>query len=163
MFNRTLRTLIRMSVGTGALLWLMGPSLAEPSQSAPIQLGLANAPSPKVVRGFTRGSVALFKTVGDRDANNRRCMGYGSLQPDHVVEVKDNLKQLSLQVGTSGLDTTLLVKGPGDRLLCADDALNGGKDAGLKLENVKPGTYQVWVGAFEPGDKFKYTLTLSPQ
>ena len=69
-----------------------------------------------------------------------------------------NFNQLKLQV-KSGKDTTLLVKGPGKQLFCADDTSQGA-DAGFVAQKLKAGRYSVWVGTSEPGQKYRYTLSV---
>jgi hypothetical protein len=111
-----------------------------------------------------KGAVALFKTVGDRDSSQKRCMGYGSLTPDHTLQVSQKTSQVTLQIRTKqSQDTTLVVEGPDNRLYCSDDSPQGGKGAGLVLTNLKAGSYRVWIGAFEPGAGFRYTLNVQSQ
>ena len=114
----------------------------------------------RLLRGYTRGTVGLHNIVGERDRNRNRCMGYGSTSPDFQLELKQGASnQVDLQVRSKSKDTTLVVRGPGNAVFCADDS-NLGKDAGMKLNNLQPGLYQVWVGAFDAGDNFPYTLTI---
>jgi hypothetical protein len=140
---------------------LVTPAKAELEQGTPLVLA---APAQNVdVRGYVKGAVALFKTVGDRDSNQKRCMGYGSLTPDHTLDIQQKTSQVTLQIRTKEQDTTLVVEGPDNRIYCSDDSPQGGKDAGLVLSNLNPGNYRVWVGAFEPGAGFRYTLNVQTQ
>jgi hypothetical protein len=138
------------------------PASAELEQGTTLVLA---APAQNVdMRGYVKGAVALFKTVGDRDSSQRRCMGYGSLTPDHTLQVQQKTSQVTLQVRTKQQqDTTLVVKGPDNRLYCADDSPQGGKEAGLVLTNLKAGNYRIWIGAFEPGAGFRYSLNVKTQ
>lgn len=138
-------------------------SLAELRPNDPIPLGGAAALPNLDVRGHAKGSVALFKTVGDRDINQTRCMGYGSLAPDHVIDIQKKLSSATFQIKSQGEDTTLVIVGPNNRIYCADDSPKGGKEAGLTLTDVKSGLYRVWVGTFEPGSKVRYTLNIQTQ
>jgi hypothetical protein len=60
-------------------------------------------------------------------------------------------------------DTTLVVEGPDNQIYCSDDSSQGGKEAELVLTNLKAGNYKVWIGAFEPGAGFRYTLNVKSQ
>ena len=124
-----------------------------------IRLSPKPSSQPKVVRGFLRGTVGLHNIVGEKDQRKKRCMGYGSATPDHQLSVTNRRSKLSLQVRSRAKDTTLFVRGPNNSIFCADDSALG-KDAGLILSNLKPGLYEVWVGAFDNGDRFSYTLSI---
>jgi hypothetical protein len=146
---------------SGAAAGFVTPAQAELEQGTPLVLA---SPAQTVdVRGYVKGTVALFKTVGDRDSSQKRCMGYGSLTPDHTLQVQQGASRVALQVKTKQQDTTLVVEGPDNRIYCSDDSAGGGKDAGLVLTNVKAGDYKVWVGAFEPGAGFRYSLNVQSQ
>jgi hypothetical protein len=146
---------------SGAAAGFVTPAQAELEQGTTLVLA---APAQTVdARGYVKGTVALFKTVGDRDSSQKRCMGYGSLTPDHTLQVQQGASRVALQVKTKQQDTTLVVEGPDNRIYCSDDSAGGGKDAGLVLTNVKAGNYKVWVGAFEPGAGFRYSLNVQSQ
>ncbi|HEY9825761.1 MAG TPA: hypothetical protein V6D19_09960 [Stenomitos sp.] len=146
-------------------LWGVPTALlqAEPLSGETLVLGASNSRGNIEVKGYARGTVALFKTLGERDVARKRCMGYGSLTPDHVVEVQQTISRLTLRARVRSQDSTLIVEGPNNRLYCADDAPDGTKDPVLTLNNVKPGTYKVWIGAFEPGAGFRYSLTVQAE
>jgi hypothetical protein len=146
---------------SGAAAGFVTPANAELEQVT--TLVLATPAQNMDVRGYVKGAVALFKTVGDRDVNQKRCMGYGSLTPDHTLQMQQRASQVTLQLKTNQQDTTLVVEGPDNRLYCADDSPQGGKDAGLVLTDVKAGDYKVWIGAFDPGAGFRYTLNVQSQ
>jgi hypothetical protein len=146
---------------SGAAAGFVTPAQAELEQGT--TLVLASPAQTVDVRGYVKGTVALFKTVGDRDSSQKRCMGYGSLTPDHTLQVQQGASRVALQVKTKQQDTTLVVEGPDNRIYCSDDSAGGGKDAGLVLTNVKAGDYKVWVGAFEPGAGFRYSLNVQSQ
>lgn len=138
---------------------VLTPLLASASGLTATRLSLDASNASKVLRGFAHGSVSLHKLVGDRDSRSKRCMGYGSLTPDHVLSLSQNFKSLKLQVKSNNRDTTLIIKGPNQKIYCADDS-SLGKDAGITLHNLKSGDYSVWVGTFEPKQKFPYSLSL---
>lgn len=89
------------------------------------------------------------------------CLGYGSTSPDHMLILKKSVTQLKLQVN-SNRDTTLLIKGPGNRLYCLDDSAKG-KDAGWVADQLPAGKYAIWVGSFERGQQFRYSVTVDEQ
>jgi hypothetical protein len=136
------------------------PTMAELIPGEKILLGATGTAQSIDVRGYAKGTVALFKTLGDRDSGQQRCMGYGSLEPDHIMEIQPKASEVILQVKTRSQDTTLVVEGPNNKLYCADDSSKGGKDAGLTLKAPKAGTYRVWVGTFEPGAGVRYLLSV---
>lgn len=113
-----------------------------------------------VLRGYNRGAISLHHIVGSRDSNRNMCLGYGSYNADHIIKLEQRLPNLTLQVKSKYPDTTLVVSGPNNKLYCADDSPSG-KAAQLKIHNPKPGTYKVWVGGFEQGTAFRYTLKVS--
>jgi hypothetical protein len=136
---------------------------AEFREGEPLVLG-SQAGRDINVRGYARGSVALFKTIGDRDVNQRRCMGYGSIAPDHVIELQEKTPRLTFRVSSREQDTTLIIEGPKGELYCADDTPEGNnKDAQLVLNNARNGNYRVWIGSFESGTGFRYSLNIRAQ
>ncbi|MGF1601433.1 MAG: hypothetical protein ACFCU8_05325 [Thermosynechococcaceae cyanobacterium] len=147
--------------GWAALLFttlLCAPALAESSNFGSISFA-PGAKAGLTMKGYAKGVVALHKVVGNRDRNNNLCMGYGSPEPDHILVLKGNAAQLTLQVN-SGKDTTLLVKGPDNKLYCAD-ATARGKDASLVTQSLKSGSYRIWVGTSNPGQSYRYTLNVT--
>jgi hypothetical protein len=158
MFIPRLRWLMVAVIASG--LTTAMPIRAELVQGDKILMGAAGNPQSVDVRGYAKGTVALFKTLGDRDSAQQRCMGYGSLVPDHIIEIEPKTSAVTLQVKTRSQDTTLVVQGPDNQLFCADDSSKGVKDAGLTLTDPKAGTYKVWVGTFEPGTGVRYLLSV---
>lgn len=134
------------------------PALANPSNFGNLSLAPGFGPSSGQVDGHVKGAIALHQIVGSRDMHNNLCLGYGSPNPDHLLVLRRNFAQLKLQVNSQNRDTTLLIKGPGKQLYCLDDSAQG-QDAGWVANNLPAGTYQVWVGSFERGSQFRYTLT----
>jgi hypothetical protein len=132
---------------------------AELRQNEPLVLDVETGRNVSI-RGYARGSVALFKTIGDRDVNQRRCMGYGSIVPDHVIELQEKAAQLTLHVSSREEDTTLILEDPKGQLYCVDDSVDGKKGAVFTFNNMPKGRYRIWVGAFEPGRGFRYTLNV---
>ncbi len=134
------------------------PGLANAQQLFATTLTLDSVSTKQVIRGVTLGAVELHYLVGDRDSFQNRCMGFGSVEPDHVLKVSSNIKTLNLQVISKNQDTTIVVKGNG-KVYCADDS-SLGKDAGITLSDLKSGDYSLWVGSFEAQQKIPYSLTI---
>jgi hypothetical protein len=110
------------------------------------------------VRGYTSGSFALsLRAKSDRDGNP--CLGLGTAAPDHFLRLQQGFPRLSLQVKSPGNDTTLMVEGPGNFRLCGDDT-GRSKNASVSAADWPAGTYRIWVGTLEPGQKRTYTLTV---
>ena len=148
------------TVAAISVLLAVSPVRAQTFQGDKILLGPAAGAQNVNIRGYAKGTVALFQSVGDRDSANRRCMGYGSLAPDHMIELGKGTSQITLQLKSQNQDTTLVVVGPDNRLYCADDSPNGGRDAGLVLSGLKPGSYKIWVGTLDAGLNVRYQLSL---
>jgi hypothetical protein len=143
------------------VLTIVSPTRAQVAPGNRISLG-APGTAHVDVQGYTKGTVAFFKTISDRDSTNQRCMGYGSLEPDYILDVQQQTAAVTLQIKTRGQDTTLVIEGPNNRLFCADDSPTGGKDAGTTLRDVAPGSYKIWVGIFDPGADTRYQLSIQP-
>lgn len=129
---------------------------ANPANFA--SLSLSPGFSSHTIKGYAKGIIALHRIVGERDMQKNMCLGYGSPSPDHMLVLKKNVNKLRLQVN-SRRDTTLLIKGPGNRLYCLDDSEKG-KDAGWVANQLPAGKYSIWVGSFERGQQFRYTVTV---
>lgn len=85
------------------------------------------------------------------------CSGWIAQVPDHVIDLSDQL-DVMFRV-RSATDTTMLIIGPHDSKVCADD------DDGLNpviRGTMLPGRYQVFVGTYEQLDTTaEYTLSIS--
>ena len=108
--------------------------------------------------GTTAGEYGLMRLAG-RDRRRRLCLGYGSEQPSHILVLTEDTNQLSMSVTSDG-DTTLLVEGP-KGIDCNDNYRRDSRDAALRDGNWPAGTYRIWVGAFEQGDRLNYKLLVS--
>ena len=110
------------------------------------------------MQGYTQGAVPLATIALEDDAGNL-CVGFAEAAPDHVLVVSDALDRLTIGVTSRGGDTTLLVSGADGRIVCGDDTGNS-PDATVQLTNVTPGEYSVWVGTFDAGVRYDYTLNV---
>ncbi|NEQ95246.1 MAG: hypothetical protein F6K30_00670 [Cyanothece sp. SIO2G6] len=113
------------------------------------------------IQGYTGGSVSLAAAIAPEDLQNRPCVGYAAANPDHILELTGQAGQITIEVNSNGNDTTLLVQSPDGTIYCGDDE-GGGADALIQGRNWPPGDYNVWVGTFEPGVHYDYTLVVTP-
>jgi hypothetical protein len=80
--------------------------------------------------------------------------------PDHILTLQSDFPSLTITVD-SGEDTTLLVQGPNDNSIrCGQDISRSNLDAQVVDSNWQAGTYRIWVGAHEQGQRFSYSLTV---
>ncbi|GAB1544404.1 hypothetical protein NUACC21_70800 [Scytonema sp. NUACC21] len=135
------------------------PALADTSHFGNLALSPGFAPAKGTIAGYTGGSYSL-SAISNRDRNRNACIGYADPNPDHILILEKNFSRLKIQVNTGGTDTTLVIQGPdGSTVRCGDDT-GRNKDASITDTNWKAGTYRVWVGTFNAGDKRNYTITL---
>ena len=83
------------------------------------------------------------------------CVGSFSSQPNHILTVPAELENVRLAISATA-DATLVVHGPSG-FLCNDDSV------GLlpTLEGTwLPGVYRIWVGSYQPGVTFPYSMQL---
>lgn len=108
--------------------------------------------------GTTGGDYSLIRLSG-RDRRRRLCLGYGNEKPDHVLILAEEMNRLSVSVMSEG-DTTLLVEGPRG-IDCNDNYRRTSRDAAIEDGTWPAGTYRIWVGAFERGDRIDYKLLVA--
>ena len=148
----------------GGVIALIAALSATPvlSQSANFD-NLTLAPGfPKAtgqVGGYTGGGYSL-SSIANRDGNNKPCIGFGDPTPDHIMVLQQDFSNLSVLVNTGGKDTTLVVQGPSDRSVRCGDDTGSSKDASVQGSNWSAGTYRIWVGSFESGQRLDYTITV---
>jgi hypothetical protein len=111
------------------------------------------------VSGYTGGSYSL-SAISNRDRDRKPCIGFADPTPDHIMVLEKRFSSLTVKVNSSGYDTTLLVQGPDDQTIRCGDDTGKRKDASLQAKNLEPGTYKIWVGAFDSGAKRNYTLSV---
>ncbi|MDY7013884.1 MAG: hypothetical protein SVX43_09870 [Cyanobacteriota bacterium] len=142
-----------------AVLLAAAPVLAREGNFDP--LTLQSGFGQTAVNGFTGGSVSFPDKFGSRDRNNNQCLGYGDTNPDHIMVLEDDLPQLTIRINSGRNDTTLVIQGPDSGTLrCGDDS-GSNPDASIEDFNWKSGTYNVWVGSVEPGQRWNYRLSAS--
>ena len=109
--------------------------------------------------GTTASEYNLMR-LSARDRRRRLCLGYASEEPSHVLLLSGEVNRLSLSVVSDG-DTTLLVEGPRG-IDCNDNYRRNSRDAAVRSGEWPAGTYRIWVGSFEKGDRINYKLLVSP-
>jgi hypothetical protein len=97
-----------------------------------------------------------------RDHRGLICTGFADTNPDYVLTLQDSFEQLTIRVDSGGNDTTLLVKGPNDVVRCGEDVDRRNLDAQIQDGGWGPGTYSIWVGAHNQGQRYTYSLIVSP-
>ena len=109
--------------------------------------------------GTAAGAYGLMRLAG-RDRRRRLCLGYGTEEPNHVLVLSEAVSRLSMSVVSEG-DTTLLIEGPRG-VDCNDNYRRNSRDAAVRDGQWPAGTYRIWVGSFEKGDRLNYKLLVSP-
>jgi hypothetical protein len=110
------------------------------------------------VDGSTGGTTSLAAVTTNLDQDENQCFGYGDPKPDHILELNQPAREISLIVNSRGQDTTLIVQAPDQRFRCGDDF--NGKDAGIEGKDWQPGKYRIWVGTVQSGKRHSYKLTV---
>jgi hypothetical protein len=114
--------------------------------------------APKAGRaiGSTGGSYSL-SSIANRDRNKNPCIGFADATPDHIMVLQKDFPNLSVLVNSQGQDTTLVIQGPDDQTIRCGDDTGSSKDASV-TDSLKAGTYKIWVGSIESGQRLNYTL-----
>jgi hypothetical protein len=141
-----------------AVLLSTTTAIAQSANSESITLS-AYPPAAASVEGRIVGSYSLIN-IADADHAGNLCAGFADSNPDHILTLESDFPSLTISVD-SGEDTTLLIQGPDDNSIrCGQDISRSNLDAQVSGENWRAGTYRVWVGAHEQGQRFSYTLTV---
>lgn len=153
---------LKSKVGVGAIVLLTAvPALAQTSNFGTLNLSPGFKRSEGRANGITRGNFSLT-TVAQRDSLGNFCRGFSSdLQlPDHELKLEAPFPSLTLRIEPQDKkDTALLVRGPNGLILCGDSG-DSAKPFNLKASDLATGTYQVWVGTVNAGERADYTLSV---
>lgn len=147
---------ITLAVALGAT-----PALAQTANFGQFKLSSGFSPEAGQVSGRTGGTYSL-SSIANSDRNKKPCIGYGSQTPDHIMVLESKFPKLSVAVN-SGKDTTLVIQGPNNLILCGDDTKTSkgvSKDASVEAINLQPGQYRVWIGSIQEGQRWNYTLNV---
>jgi len=144
----------------GVLLGLVlgaAPAFSQAANFSELKLAPGFPAGAGQASGRTGGNYSL-SSIANSDRNGKPCIGYGAQTPDHIIHLEGSFPKLTFQV-TSGKDTTIVVKGPNNLILCGDDT-GSNKDASVTAANLPSGAYSVWVGTVKEGQRWPYTLTV---
>jgi hypothetical protein len=145
----------------GCLVGLLGaaPVIAQTSNVGEFTL-TANQPT-ATVNGMTNGVTAL-SDIAARDRHGRICVGFANTTPDHIMRLEQDFANVTVQVDSGGNDTTLLIQGPEDNIIrCGSDTDRRNLDAQIQDEGWSTGTYLIWVGSHNQGQRYDYSLTVN--
>ncbi|NET07430.1 MAG: hypothetical protein F6K16_22550 [Symploca sp. SIO2B6] len=139
------------------------PVLSQGSNFDKLTLSLGFPQNSGLVAGYTGGSYSL-SSIANKDDHGQACIGFGDETPDHIMVLEQDFSNLSVLVNTGGKDTTLVIQGPQGNsnqgnMRCGDDT-GSSKDASVEDSSWQAGTYKIWVGSFEAGQQWDYTLTV---
>lgn len=150
MFGRT------AIVAASTLLLAMGAAQAQDAGLTPtfgsIKLTSGFEPDPYLVEMQAGGDVDVFDLAPG-------CAGYVADAPDLRVSYAAGENPLTFRAESTE-DTTLVVLGPGGEWFCDDDA-GGNFNPQIVLEAPASGQYNIWVGAYTPGDFPDTTLSIT--
>ncbi|BAY92294.1 MULTISPECIES: hypothetical protein [unclassified Tolypothrix] len=135
------------------------PVIAQTANFGTLKLSAGFNPAQGVVEGYTGGSYSL-SAISNRDREKKACIGFADPQPDHIITLEKDFARLKFLVNSGGYDTTMLIQGPDDSTIRCGDDTGKSKDASIDDRDFKSGTYRIWIGTFNSGDKHNYTLTV---
>lgn len=156
-----LKTMLRRPLSIlGGVAVLLGASSAF-AQSANFE-GITLSAYPPVgatVEGSIVGSFSL-SNIANSDNQGNLCAGFADTNPDHILTLESDFPSLTVTVD-SGADTTLLIQGPNDNTVrCGQDISRSNLDARVSGDGWQAGTYRIWVGSHDQGQRLDYTLTV---
>jgi len=134
-------------------------ALSQTSNFGKVSLSPGFSQSSGQLTGQTGGSYSL-SSIANLDQKGHACIGFADETPDHILVLEKGFPSLKVLVNTGGKDTTLVLRGPNNQTIRCGDDTGPSKDASITDSNWPAGEYQVWVGSFEPGQKWNYTLTV---
>ncbi|GAB4190892.1 MAG: hypothetical protein Fur006_33420 [Coleofasciculaceae cyanobacterium] len=150
------RILVVLAVASSAT-----PAFSQAANFGKFKLSAGFPPEAGQVSGRTGGTYSL-SSIANKGSNGKPCIGYGAQTPDHIMVLESNFPKLNIAVN-SGQDTTIVIKGPKNLILCGDDTKTSkgvSKDASVDASNLPPGEYEVWVGSIQEGQRWNYTLNV---
>ncbi|MBF2064183.1 MAG: hypothetical protein IGS39_07155 [Calothrix sp. C42_A2020_038] len=134
------------------------PVIADTANFGTISLAPGFDSSAASISGYTGGSYSL-SAISNRDVHNKACIGFADPTPDHILVLQQEFSNLRIAVNSGGFDTTIVIQAPNGNVYCGDDT-GRSKDASVVVNNLKAGSYKVWVGTFNPNVKVNYTLSI---
>lgn len=141
-----------------AMVVSLPPAVAQTANAEPITLS-AYPPTAASVSGSIVGAYSL-SNIANSDRVGNLCAGFADTNPDHILTLQSDFPSLTITVD-SGEDTTLLIQGPDDNsIYCGQDISRSDLDAQVTGDNWRAGTYRIWVGSHNQGQRFDYSLTV---
>lgn len=151
-----------MAITAGLAMGLTGVMPALAQQANFEAFALSEGSPVASIGGFTNGLSALSSIAG-RDRNGAICTGFADTNPDHIMVLQQDFASLTLQVNSGRNDTSLLIQGPDDSTVrCGEDTDRRNPDARVQDQDWSAGTYRIWVGSHHRGQRYDYTLSVSP-
>jgi hypothetical protein len=133
------------------------PVLAEQANFATLTLVQGFDSAKAYVIGYTGGNFSL-SDLAKEDLHNHPCIGYGDVNPDHILILKNDFAKLGLMVNSEGEKTTLLIRNKKNKTIYCGMGNSSNKDAQIQDVNWSAGEYEVWIGTIEPGKRITYRL-----
>ncbi|NJL44912.1 MAG: hypothetical protein HC922_02475 [Leptolyngbyaceae cyanobacterium SM2_3_12] len=159
LFSWPRRILAVSLLGLGGALAAI-PVIAQATNFAGFSLSVDSPTA--TVTGFTTGFLPLSNIAG-RDRRGLVCAGFADTNPDHTMTLQQDFPNLTVQVNSGGNDTALLIQGPSnDTIRCGTDTDRRNPDAQVQDSDWRAGTYQIWVGSHNQGQRYDYSLQVSP-
>ena len=141
-----------------AVMVSIAPAVAQTANAEPITLS-AYPPTTASVTGRIVGSYSL-SNIANSDRLGNLCAGFADTNPDHILTLESDFPSLTVTVD-SGADTTLLIQGPNDNsIYCGQDISRSNLDAQISGDNWRAGTYRIWVGSHNQGQRVDYSLNV---
>lgn len=156
--KNALKRTVGVMIGLGLSL-CTGSSIAQTLTQKGI-IATNTTPINTSFRGQTAGDVSL-SFIANTDNQGKACLGYGDPSPDYVMELNKTIENLQIKINSGGQGTTLVVKGP--NWIRCDFGTTDNPDAIISAENLRAGTYEIWVGSFEQGQTINYNLSIQGQ
>jgi hypothetical protein len=152
MFTATLAS----ALGLGGLV----PVIAQASNFGTLVVSPQNTSDS--AEGFTAGFYAI-SNIATRDHHGNVCVGFADTNPDHILTLEQDFTSLTVDINSGGSDTTLLIQGPNDGVVrCGEDKTRNNRDAQITDSNWPAGTYRIWVGAHHQGQRYNYSINVTP-
>ncbi|TAE60740.1 MAG: hypothetical protein EAZ76_01635 [Nostocales cyanobacterium] len=136
------------------------PVAAQKANFGTLTLTPGFKPETATATGYTGGTYSL-SAISNRDKNKKVCIGFGDPNPDHIMILEQDFNKLTVAINSGNKDTTLFIQGPDDQIIRCGDDTGRSKDASVSDRQWKKGKYKIWIGTFNPRDKFNYTLKIA--
>ena len=139
---------------------LCQPALAQdvsaPANSGNVALAAEFEPDPRVTLVMSGGPIDISNSIPE-------CQGYASSAPVVRLNYAANPGPAALPLfihAFSKGDTMLLVNAPDGNWYCNDDGFNA-QNPMLIFGPAMTGTYEIWLGSFQPGEAHEAFLIFS--